>query len=80
MGRGFNLHWIILSKSDAFHYTEAMRENGPVFVDSAGQQSRSRNKGYTFVAVNPFPLSHLDTCLFAAANEKVGISHLVITL
>lgn len=36
-GRGFNLHRIIPSKSDAFHYAEAMRESGPVFVDSAGR-------------------------------------------
>jgi len=36
--RGFNLHRIIPSKSDAFHYTEAMRESGLVFVDTdAGQ-------------------------------------------
>ena len=32
---GFNLHWIIPSKDDAFHYVEATRESGRLFAHAS---------------------------------------------
>lgn len=62
--RGFNLHRIILSKSDAFHYAEAMRESGPVFVVDSAEAAAAGGGGggneedeTSSRGANPFPLS-----------------------